>query len=116
MRRGNWMRTIGALMGVAMLAIVGCGSGAGTNRSNDRAQADAARERPIPCSVQAHGMGAVIGAAAGKPDAAPCDNSVDPQRVALDELIRIIPDQHPSFYYVLASRLLAAGRKDEAVF
>ena len=34
-----------------------------------------------------------------------CDDSVDPQTLALDELIRIVPDQHPSFYYVLASRL-----------
>lgn len=39
-----------------------------------------------------------------------------PERIALDELIRIIPDQHPAFYYVLASRLFAANRRDEAMF
>ena len=74
---------------------------------------DAARQRPIPCSVQAHGMGAVTNGTAAQ---GPCDNSIDPQTVALDELIRIVPDQHPSFYYILANRLYAANRKDEAVF
>lgn len=74
---------------------------------------DAARQRPIPCSVQAHGMGAVVNGTAAQ---GPCDNNVDPQTVALDELIGIVPDQHPSFYYILASRLYAANRKDEAVF
>src|SRR5205085_9647692 len=74
---------------------------------------DAAQQRPIPCSVQAHGMGAVTNGTAAQGS---CDNSVDPQTVALDELIRIVPDQHPSFYYILASRLYAANRKDEAVF
>lgn len=73
---------------------------------------DAARQRPVPCSVERHGMGAVIN---GSTDAA-CDNSVDPQTMALDELIRIVPDQHPSFYYILAKRLFDAGRRDEAVF
>jgi hypothetical protein len=75
--------------------------------------ADAAQQRQLPCSVQAHGMGAVTNGTAAQ---GPCDNSVDPQTVALDELIRIVPDQHPSFYYVLAGRLFAANRKDEAVF
>jgi hypothetical protein len=74
---------------------------------------DAAQQRPIPCSVQAHGMGAVTNGTAAQ---GACDNSVDPQTVALDELIRIIPDQHPAFYYILANRLYAANRKDEAVF
>jgi len=75
-------------------------------------QADAARQRPVPCSVERHGMGAVIN---GSADAA-CDNSVDPQAMALDGLIRIIPDQHPAFYYILAKRLFDANRRDEAVF
>jgi hypothetical protein len=74
---------------------------------------DATQQRPIPCSVQAHGMGAVTNGTAAR---GACDNSVDPQTVALDELIRIVPDQHPSFYYILAGRLYAANRKDEAVF
>ena len=74
---------------------------------------DAAQQRPIPCSVKAHGMGAVVNGTAAQ---GACDNSIDPQTVALDELIRIVPDQHPSYYYILASRLYAANRKDEAVF
>jgi hypothetical protein len=110
------MRTIIAVAGAAILALAGCGSAPGANGTDGAAQADAVRERPIPCTVQAHGMGAILGAAAGKPDAMPCDSSVDPQHIALDELVRILPDQHPAFYYVLASRLLAANRKDEAVF
>jgi hypothetical protein len=77
------------------------------------AQADAVREKAIPCSVQAHGMGGVLREA---PEPATCDDSVDPQTLGLDELIRIMPDQHPAFYYVLAQRLFAANRKDEAVF
>jgi hypothetical protein len=110
------MRMIEIIAGAALLALSGCGAAPNANGSNDAAQADAVRERPIPCTVQAHGMGAVLGATAGKPEATPCDNSVDPQHIPLDELIRIIPDQHPSFYYILASRLFAANRKDEAVF
>ncbi len=102
--------------GVAF-ALAGCGGGAGNAVANgtgsgNAAQADAASARPVPCSVQRHGMGAVIN---GSTDAG-CDNSVDPQSVALDELIRIVPDQHPSFYYILAQRLFAANRRDEAVF
>ena len=58
-------------------------------------------------------MGAVTNGTAAQ---GACDNGVDPQTVALDELIRIVPDQHPSFYYILASRLYAANRKDDAVF
>ena len=101
------------------LALAGCG-GAGGNAADNGAsgggnaarQADATAQRPIPCSVQRHGMGAVVN---GSADAG-CDNSVDPQTIALDELIRIVPDQHPSFYYILAQRLFAAGRRDDAVF
>jgi hypothetical protein len=110
-----------------MIALAGCiaacGGGTGTNATaggNTAAPGnipassgpDAARQRPVPCSVERHGMGAVIN---GSTDAA-CDNSVDPQTMALDELIRIVPDQHPSFYYILANRLYVANRKDEAVF
>jgi hypothetical protein len=98
------------------LGLVGCGIGAGKEaapRASANSIADVAAQRPIPCSVQAHGMGAVV---AGPGDRPACDNSVDPQTVALDELIRIVPDQHPSAYYVLASRLFQANRKDEAVY
>jgi hypothetical protein len=34
----------------------------------------------------------------------------------LDRLIAIIPAQHPAFYYILATRLFEANRKDEALF
>lgn len=99
-------------------AVAACGGAAGNNAvagGNIPASSgpDAAQQRPIPCSVQAHGMGAVVNGTAAQ---GPCDNSVDPQTVALDELIRVVPDQHPSFYYILANRLYAANRKDEAVF
>jgi hypothetical protein len=116
------MRIIEGFAGAALLALAGCGSGAGANqagganRAGGAAQVDAVRERPIPCTVQAHGMSAVIQSMREQPQKAPCDNSVDPQRIALDELIRIIPDQHPSFYYILASRLFEANRGDEGVF
>jgi hypothetical protein len=107
------MRRYGPLLA---LALAGCGAGAGANNAAAAAPgADAARERKIPCSVQAHGISAVVGGLRERPERPACDNSVDPQRIGLDELIRIIPDQHPSFYYVLASRLFAANRKDEAV-
>ncbi|HTU11582.1 MAG TPA: hypothetical protein VMG08_11880 [Allosphingosinicella sp.] len=102
------------------LSLAACGgaldnniSAAGNAAGGDTAGADAARQRPIPCSVQAHGMGAVVNGTAAQ---GPCDSSVDPQTVALDDLIRIVPDQHPSFYYILAQRLFAGGRRDEAVF
>jgi hypothetical protein len=104
------MRIITIFAGAAFLAVAGCGSEPG-----GAAQADAARERPIPCTVQAHGISAVERSLRAQPERAPCDDSVDPERIALDELIRIIPDQHPAFYYVLASRLLAANRQDEAM-
>jgi hypothetical protein len=109
-----------------MIALAGClaacGGATGTNRAAGNAAAgtippssgsDAMQQRPIPCSVQAHGMGAVTNGTAAQ---GPCDNSVDPETVALDELIRIVPNQHPSFYYILAGRLYAASRKDEAMF
>jgi hypothetical protein len=115
-KRGGRMRNIEAIAGAALLALAGCGSGPGANGSEGAAQADAVRERPIPCTVQAHGIDAVERSLREQPQRAPCDSSVDPQKIALDDLIRIIPDQHPSFYYVLATRLFAANRKDEAVF
>lgn len=74
---------------------------------------DAAREKLLPCSVQAHGFGLVL---RNPPEPAECDDAVDVQTIGLDELIRIIPDQHPAFYYTLAARLFAANRRDEAVF
>jgi hypothetical protein len=111
------MRTGQVHVLIALLTLAGCGAApASPNGSGSTMEADAARERPIPCSVQAHGMGAVMGAMAGKPDTMPCDSSVDPEHIALDELIRIIPDQHPAFYYILARRLLAANRGDDAIF
>lgn len=106
------MRRYEALLALG-LAVAGCGAGADGNNVTDDGRADAAREKAIPCSVQAHGIGAVIG---GQRERPACDNSVDPQRVAIGELIRIIPDQHPAFYYVLATRLFQANRKDEAVY
>jgi len=109
-------------LAAALAALVaGCGGTAGNDGTaanalsggGNSARADATQQRPIPCSVQAHGMGAVVNGTASQGE---CDRSVDPQRIALDELIRIVPDQHPSFYYILAQRLFAAGRRDEAVF
>lgn len=84
-----------AMVACAFIVLASCGAGAGGNNGAADAQADAARERPQRTA---------------------CDDSIDPQRVALDELIRIVPDRHPSFYYVLAARLFEAGRRDEATF
>lgn len=78
------------------------------------AQADATEQRPLPCSVQALSVSPGEDQLRYKPERPPCDN-FDPQRVPLDELIRTIPDQHPAAYYVLATRLFEAGRRDEAV-
>ena len=89
------MRNIEALAGLGLLALAACNSGAATNVSGGAGEADAVRERPVPCIVQAHGMGAVLGAASGKPAGTSCDNSVDPQRVPLDEeLIRRLLATH----------------------
>jgi hypothetical protein len=106
------LRPLAALLALSLLS---CGDAAGNN-GGAAAKADAGAQRPIPCSVQAHGMGAVIGGLRERPQRPACDDSVDPQRLALDELIRIIPDQHPAHYYMLATRLFQANRKDEAVF
>jgi len=106
------MRGLAAL---AFLSVAACGAGAGNNAAaaGNSAQADATREKLLPCSVQAHGFGLVLREA---PEPAECDDSVDVQTIGLDELIRIIPDQHPAFYYTLAARLFAANRRDEALF
>ena len=100
------------LLGCFGLGLGGCGGGGGNASGEGAGGTDAAAQRPIPCSVQRHGMGAMIG---DKPSPA-CDDSVEPYAMPLDQLIRIIPDQHPSLYYVLARRLFAEGRRDEAVF
>lgn len=104
------MRALAAALLCGAFVLGGCG------RIGGGEPADAARERPIPCMVQAHGIDAVEATLRERPERPACDNSVDPQAVPLDELTRIIPDQHPAFYYVLATRLFAANRKDEAVF
>ena len=105
------MRSFAAL---ALLVLAACGAGASNSAAGGNAAlADAAQERLLPCSVQAHGFGLVL---RDPPEPAECDDSVDVQTIGLDELIRIIPDQHPAFYYTLAARLFAANRRDEAVF
>ncbi|HYH70417.1 MAG TPA: hypothetical protein VEX16_03845 [Methyloceanibacter sp.] len=108
------------LLPTIALALTACDALGADNPSNaaesGAAQADATAPRPIPCSVQAHGIDAVQVRLQQRPQREPCDDSVNAQTVPLDELIRIIPDQHPSFYYVLATRLFEADRKDEAVF
>jgi hypothetical protein len=111
------MMRIGLMIALAGV-VAACGGTAGNNPAagnvtGNTAQADAAREKLLPCSVQAHGFGDVLRDA---PEPAECDDSVDVETIGLDELIRIIPDQHPAFYYTLAARLFAANRKQEAVF
>ena len=100
-----------ALAASLSLLLAACNAPANNLAGGD--QADAAREKLLPCSVQAHGFGDVLRDA---PEPAECDDSVDVQTIALDELLRIIPDQHPAFYYTLAARLFAVNRRDEAVF
>lgn len=102
-----------ALLALALAGCGGAGAGAGGNQVAADNRADAAREKLLPCSVQAHGFGGVLREA---PEPAECDDSVDPQTIGLDALIRIAPDSHPAFHYVLAARLFEAGRRDEAVF
>lgn len=86
------------------------------NSGDGETRADATAQRPIPCVVQAHGMGAMMDALRGTPRQQECDDSVDPRTIPLDEFVSIIPDQHPAFYYMLASRLFVANRQEEAVF
>src|SRR5260370_29123194 len=40
----------------------------------------------------------------------------DPATFAVEQLRRTIENQHPSGFYILAEKLFAAGKKDEAVF
>ena len=101
------MRGLAAL---ALLAAAACGD---NRAATNTAEADAPREKLLPCSVQSYGFGDVLRDA---PEPAECDDGIDPQTVALDQLIRTIPDQHPAFYYTLARRLFAANRAEEAVF
>ena len=109
------MRRIAAV-GLLALAAGGCDTDAAGNNSSAAEVAEAAQQRPIPCSVQAHGIGAVEGTLRHRPERLRCDDSVDPQTMDLDRLIAIIPAQHPAFYYILATRLFEANRKDEALF
>jgi hypothetical protein len=95
-----------------VVVLAACGAAGGNAAGSNVTQADATQQRPVPCAVERHGMSAVIN---GVTDAS-CDNSVDPQAIGLDELIRVIPNQHPYVYFVLAGRLYYAGRRDEAVF
>jgi hypothetical protein len=109
----------GYLLAGLALALAGCGGAvdnASGNETGGSAQADAAQPRPIPCSVQRHGASAILNSMEGRKETAACDDSVEPHAMPLDELTRIIPDQHPSFYYILAQRLFAEGRRDDAVF
>jgi len=101
------------LTALLALGLFGCGAASGGNTVATDNRADAAREKLLPCSVQAHGFGGVLRQA---PETAECDDSVDPQTIGLDALIRIAPDSHPAFHYVLAARLFEANRKDEAGF
>ncbi|HEX8481656.1 MAG TPA: hypothetical protein VF650_07130 [Allosphingosinicella sp.] len=78
--------------------------------------ADAKHERPIPCVVAAHGMGAILDEMEGAKPASACDHSLDPATIDLDRFERVISDQHPALYYIFASRLFDSGRKDEALF
>lgn len=114
------MRRLGpaALLAVLLLS---CDPGTGGNGSdagpsNETSAEEATAQRPIPCSVQAHGITEVERNLRHQPQRPPCDDSMDPNTAPLDTLLRTIPAQHPSFYYVLAARLFAADRKDEAVF
>jgi len=99
------------------VALMSCDAAAGNESAgNEAARADTETQRPLPCAVVAHGMGMMTDALRGTPPRGDCDDSVDPRTVPLDELVSIIPDQHPAFYYILATRLFAADRRDEAVF
>lgn len=104
-----------ALPALGAIALASCGA-TGANEAGSSNVAEATSERPIPCSVQAHAMSAVQNSMSGTAERQPCDDSVDPQTMPLDALVAIIPAQHPAAYYVLATRLMAANRQDDAVF
>ena len=40
----------------------------------------------------------------------------DPATLSIEQLRKGIENQHPSYFYILAGKLFAAGKKDEAVF
>jgi len=40
----------------------------------------------------------------------------DPATLSIEQLRSTIENQHPSGFYILAAKLFAAGKKDEAVF
>lgn len=101
---------------VVAAALAFAASSAGSAPPTAAAKRDADRQRPIPCSVAAHGMGAILNAMRGAPPAPGCDDSVDAMNMPLDRLEPILPDQHPALYYLFASRLFEAGRRDEALF
>lgn len=98
------------------LALAACGPGVRGNQSEASPAAEARQERPIPCAVQQHGISEAELDRPRQPGTPDCDESVDPETIPLDELVRIIPAQHPAFYYILATRLFGADRKEEAVF
>jgi hypothetical protein len=103
-----------SLVFAAILALTAFDAGGAQAPAGERR--DAERQRPIPCSVASHGMGAVLNAMRGAPLAPGCDDSVDALKMPLDRLEPILPDQHPALYYMFASRLFDAGREDDALF
>jgi hypothetical protein len=40
----------------------------------------------------------------------------DPANLSIEQLEKTIEDQHPAGFYILAEKLFAAGKKDEAIF
>jgi hypothetical protein len=101
---------------LAAVALAACGTAGTGNEAAANQVVEAGTARPVPCQVQAHAMSAVQNSLQGKPGQGDCDNSVDPQTMPLDQLERIMPSQHPAFYYVLATRLFEANRKEDAGF
>lgn len=57
-----------------------------------------------------------VGAAQSSDEAPASDGHLDPATTSLDTLTAQIAAQHPSAYYILATRLFEAGERDEAVF
>lgn len=114
----------GGVLALAMLA--GCGDGGAGNGQMAAAPAnqtpieaqqgqggeDATAQKMLPCSVVSHAASAFTKGV----DMSKCDQSVDPMKMPINDLIRILPDSHPSFYYLAAARLYEEARPDEAVF
>jgi len=46
----------------------------------------------------------------------PKASGVDPVTLSIDQLKNGIENQHPTYFYILAEKLFAAGQKDDAVF